>query len=87
MKAEEPLQVTTQVLQGEGKKMRLFHYIRGAGGKLCATVDSMLLHVDLTTRATSLPSGAVAGKLAEYAQVHAKLPQPAEAGRGVGQRG
>ena len=87
MKAGEPLQITTQVLQGEGKKMRLFHHIRGKGGKLCATVDSMLLHVDLTTRATSQPSDQVATKLSEYVVAHAAFPPPPEAGRGVGQRG
>jgi carnitine 3-dehydrogenase len=81
------LTITTQVLKGEGKKMHLFHRLHGAEGQLAATVETLLLHMDLNARGTSLPSDAVAARLAAYASDHAGLPLPDGAGRHVGQRG
>ncbi|UWQ77129.1 carnitine 3-dehydrogenase [Leisingera sp. M658] len=83
----DALTVTTQVLQGAGKKMHLFHRLHGPEGQLAATVETLLLHMDLNARGTSLPSQAVADKLASYAAAHAGLPLPEGAGRHVGQRG
>ncbi|UWQ64967.1 carnitine 3-dehydrogenase (plasmid) [Leisingera caerulea] len=83
----DALTVTTQVLQGTGKKMHLFHRLFGPEGKLAATVETLLLHMDLNARGTSLPSPEVADKLASYAAAHAGLPLPEGAGRHVGQRG
>ncbi|UWQ52116.1 carnitine 3-dehydrogenase (plasmid) [Leisingera caerulea] len=83
----DALTVTTQVLTGEGKKMHLFHRLFGPEGKLAATVETLLLHMDLNARGTSLPSPEVADKLASYAAAHAGLPLPEGAGRHVGQRG
>jgi len=77
------LTITTQVLKGEGKKMHLFHRLLNAEGKVAATVETMLLHVDLATRRTSLPSDAVLTKLAGYAQRHARFPRPDTAGKGI----
>ncbi len=81
------LSVTTQVLQGAGKKMHLFHRLIGPEGKLAATVETLLLHMDLNARGTSLPSPEVADKLASFAAAHAGLALPEGAGRHVGQRG
>ena len=83
----DTLTITTQVLKGEGKKMHLFHRLHGAEGQLAATVETLLLHMDLNARGTSLPSDAVAARLAAYASDHAGLPLPDGAGRHVGQRG
>ena len=80
------LTVTTQVLKGEGKKMHLFHRLQKADGTVAATVETLLLHMDLNARGTSLPSDEVASKLSAYAQQHAGLPEPDGAGRHVGQR-
>ncbi len=82
----ERLTVTTQVLLGEGKKMHLFNRLYGGDGRLAATVETFLLHVDLTTRATCLPAPEVMEKLAGYAAAHAGMPRPEQAGRFVGQR-
>ncbi len=76
VKAGETLRVTTHVLQGEGKKLRLFHYLHTGDGRLSATVESMLLHVDLDTRKTSLPTQAVLDRLMAFAKAHADLPDP-----------
>jgi carnitine 3-dehydrogenase len=80
------LTITTQVLQGAGKKMHLFHYLTKNDGVLAATVESLLLHMDLTARGTSLPSDTVALQLVDFANQHAGLPKPDGAGRYVGQK-
>jgi carnitine 3-dehydrogenase len=84
--AGEELTITTQVLNGEGKKLHLFHFLKGAGGKLAATVETLLLHVDLSTRGSSLPEAEVSEKLAEFANGHATMPPPEGAQRHVGQK-
>jgi carnitine 3-dehydrogenase len=84
--AGDRLTITTQVLKGEGKKMQLFHFLKGAGGQVAATVETLLLHVDLKTRSSSLPGPEVANRLAAFANDHARLPTPDGAGRFVGQR-
>ena len=84
MKAGEQLRVTTQVLIGQGKKMLLFHRILNGAGEVCATVESMQLHVDLATRKTCPPGAQVAENLGAWAAAHAALPRPRQAGRGIG---
>ena len=86
MHAGERLIVTTQVLNGEGKKLHLFHFLKGEGEKLAATVETLLLHVDLKTRGSSLPEPEVSENLLKYATQHAGLPSPEGAQRFVGQR-
>ncbi len=76
--AGDAVVVTTQVLEGRGKKMRLFHRMTHADGRLLATGDQLLLHVDLTARRSSIPGEAVAARLAEIAAAHSALPDPRE---------
>jgi carnitine 3-dehydrogenase len=84
--ALEPIAVETQVLEGRGKRMHLFHTMRHAGdGRLLATGEHMLIHVSLETRRACEPGAAVAEKLGEIAALHAALPVPEGAGRAVGQ--
>ncbi|WP_341368530.1 carnitine 3-dehydrogenase [Yoonia sp. BS5-3] len=83
MNEGDRLTITTQVLMGEGKRLHLFHRLLTAAGDVAATVETMLLHVDLTTRRTSLPSEAVAERLGQFARNHADLPRPESAGRGI----
>jgi carnitine 3-dehydrogenase len=84
LSAGERLIITTQLLAGEGKKMHLFHRLHRIDGLLAATVEVLLIHVDLKTRRSCPPSEAVALKLESYAKAHAKLPMPEGAGRFVG---
>ena len=44
----------------------------------------MLLHVDMNSRASSLPGEAVATALADFVDAHAGLPTPDGAGRAIG---
>jgi carnitine 3-dehydrogenase len=84
--ALEPVHVETRVLGGTGKKMHLFHSLYHGDGRLLATGEYMLIHVNLNTRSACEPTPAVAEKLAEIAAAHAALPVPEGAGRAVGQR-
>ena len=84
--AGDRLWITTQVLNGAGKKMHLFHRLHGGDGMLAATVETFLLHIDLGTRRPSLPTDEVSARLDSFAQDHAALGQPEGAGRYVGQR-
>lgn len=85
VKAGERLRATTQVLGGAGKKMHLFHRLEHGDGALAATVETLLVHMDLATRRSSAPDPAVAARLEEFAAAHARLPRPEGAGRHVGQ--
>lgn len=81
----ELLTVTTQVLDGAGKKMKLFHRVMKEDGTLAATVETLLLHTDLTTRRACPPDPAVAQALETLATAHAGRPAEG-AGGAVGQR-
>ncbi len=83
--AGEEITVTTQVIGGAGKKMHLFHRIFRQDGTLAATVETMLLHVSLKTRASTLPEATVADSLAKFATAHADLEQDG-VGRAIGQK-
>ena len=86
--AGNEIYATSQLLMGEGKKMQLFHHLYAADAdgedRLLATGEHMLIHVDMNSRSSSLPSDAVAAKLAELAAAHEKLPRPEGAGRAIG---
>ncbi len=86
VRVNEPVYTTTQVIDGAGKKMHVFHRLFHKNGTLLATGEHLLLHVSLKTRATSEPAPTVAKKLAAIAKLHAKLPVPEGLGRAVGQR-
>lgn len=79
------IQVRTQVLLGEGKKLHLFHEMY-EGDRLLATGEHMLIHVSLETRKASEPDDRVAVPLERLAKAHAALPRPTGAGAAVGVR-
>ncbi len=74
--AHENIKVYSQVLLGEGKKLRLFHQMMSEDNRMLATGEQMLLHVDLNTRKSSVPEGEVLKQLNNLAQLHADLPHP-----------
>ena len=69
------IRVETQVIEGAGKKMHLFHTMY-EGERMLATGEHMLIHVSLDTRRASEPTPAVADPLAKLAAAHADLPRP-----------
>lgn len=83
--AGQRLTITTQVLKGEGKRLHLFHFLKDEADTLAATVETLLLHVDLNTRSSSEPDPAILDRLKVIAKRHAELPAPPGSGRHVGQ--
>ncbi|MDO6585230.1 carnitine 3-dehydrogenase [Salipiger sp. 1_MG-2023] len=79
------LTVTTQVLSGAGKTMKLFHRVMKDDGTLAATLETLLLHTDLTTRRACPPEPHVAQALETLATAHAGRPAEG-AGGAVGDR-
>ncbi len=86
VRALEPIYAETQLLEGRGKKMHVFHWLRHESGRLLATGEHLLLHVNLETRASEPFRAPVAEKLAEVAALHGALGTPEGAGRAVGQK-
>ncbi|WP_343117416.1 carnitine 3-dehydrogenase [Ostreiculturibacter nitratireducens] len=84
--AGDEIVVRTQVLRGTGKKTHLFHRFEGPAGALAATVEMMILHVDLTTRKVCEPLPHVAAALERLEHAHAHLPRPDGAGRAIGEQ-
>ncbi|MGR3497665.1 MAG: carnitine 3-dehydrogenase [Limimaricola soesokkakensis] len=79
------LTVTTQLLEATGKKMKLFHRVTKPDGTLAATIETLLLHTDLTSRRACPPEPQVAAALETLAAAHAGRPAEG-AGGAVGQR-
>ncbi len=79
------IEIRTQVLLGDGKKMHLWHEMYD-GARLLATGEHMLIHVSLDTRRPSVPSSAIEANLARIAKGHSTLPRPQGAGASVGLR-
>ncbi|KIN60367.1 L-carnitine dehydrogenase [Sulfitobacter noctilucae] len=77
------IEISTQVILGEGKKMHLWHEMR-EGDRLLATGEHFLLHVSLETRKPASPSPQIEASLGRIAQGHAALPRPNGLGRAIG---
>lgn len=86
IKAGERITVDCQVLEGKGKKARFFYTMKGQDSRLCSTCEIMLIHVDLSTRASAMPAPEVAAKVEALAAAHAHLPWPEKSGKGIGTR-
>lgn len=85
VRVNERVYTTTQVLNGGGKKMHLFHHLYHSSGRLLATGEHMLIHVSLQTRAACIPQDHVLHALERISALHAELPTPDGVGRAVGQ--
>ena len=79
------IKIATQVLEGKGKKMHLFHEMY-EGDRLLASGEHMLIHVSLETRRASVPADHIAERLGAIAASHEALPKPQGAGAAVGVR-
>ncbi|MEM6423162.1 MAG: thioesterase family protein, partial [Pseudomonadota bacterium] len=79
--AGEIIRVRSQVLEGQGKKLRLFHRMLKADGAEMATAEQLLIHVSLETRRACLPRPNIAARLEALAEAHSALPAPDPASR------
>ena len=69
--AGEDIAVTTRVVLGEGKKLRLWHEMcRASDGTVLATCDQFLLHVSLETRRSCPPLPGVLKAVERLAMQH-----------------
>jgi carnitine 3-dehydrogenase len=80
-RAQEPLYVTTRVLEVDDKRVWLFHGLhRQRGDALIATVRQLYLHVSTPPGKASPMDPAVRSRLAAIQAAQAGQPLPAEAG-------
>ena len=73
-------------IYGENKKLHLFHWLHHNDGRLLATAEHMLIHVDLKTRGASMPGDAVIEKMDRIYSAHKNLPKPEGLSRAVGDK-
>jgi carnitine 3-dehydrogenase len=85
-RAGDRLEVTTQVLAHDPKRLHIFHVLHGPGDAVLATAEMMLLHVDAATGRAAPAHADVLARVARIAEAHAGLPRPDRAGRAVGAR-
>ena len=74
--ASDPIRVVTHILQGEGKKLQLFHEMKKHGDVPCATCKQMLIHVSLKTRRSSEPGATIIARLGEIMDAQSALKKP-----------
>jgi carnitine 3-dehydrogenase len=84
-KLGDALTGTVQVLAADDKRLHLFvRLLRGE--EEVATLEQMLLHVDMREARVCAAPEAILARLRPVAAAHAGLPRPAAAGRRVGER-
>jgi carnitine 3-dehydrogenase len=82
--AGDRLQVSTQLIGVDAKRVHLFHVLeRASDATPLATAEQMLLHVDAAAqRATAAPDEIVQ-RLRRILRAHAGLPRPERSGRSI----
>ncbi|WP_038937166.1 3-hydroxyacyl-CoA dehydrogenase NAD-binding domain-containing protein [Bradyrhizobium japonicum] len=82
--AGDRVQVLTQVLGADEKRLHLFHSIAREGDERpAATGEQMLIHVDPISRRSAPVREHVRERLLELARLHAHLPRPERVGAGI----
>ena len=84
-KLGDALQGTVQVLAADEKRLHIFIRIL-KDGVAVATLEQMLLHVDMKAGKTCAAEADVLARLLPIAEAHKALARPEAAGRAVGQR-
>jgi carnitine 3-dehydrogenase len=86
--AGDRVQVLTQVIGADDKRLHLFYVITREGDERrpVATGEQMLIHVDARSRRSGPVRGHVRERLLELARLHAKLPRPEHAGANIRMR-
>jgi len=82
--AGDPVRVTFQLLDFDGKRLHTFEQLFHAEhGWVAATSENMSLHVDMAARKTATFPAEVTRRLAQMKASHARLPRPEAAGRKI----
>jgi acyl-CoA thioester hydrolase len=80
----ERLSLTIQVLGTDAKRLHIVHEMRSVTGRLIATAEQMLLHVDTRAGQVAPFPSRIAGVLREISAAHAAaLPVPEYVGRSI----
>jgi carnitine 3-dehydrogenase len=74
--ASDEIYVRTQVLQAQGKKLRLYHEMFRGNDELLSTCNQLLVHVSLETRRSCEPGASIIEKLDQLHHAQTQLPQP-----------
>ena len=77
----DKMQVSTQILAADSKRIHLAHEMRRPGGDVVAQQEVMLLHVSLASRRVVPFLPDAAETVAAAARAHATLPRPDWVGR------
>ena len=84
-KLDQILEVRTQVLAGDAKRLHVFHeLLKVTDQSVIASAEQMLLHVNTAAERAVAAEGAVLAAVQDLATRHAALPKPKSAGRSVG---
>jgi carnitine 3-dehydrogenase len=84
VKQTDSVYVTVQVLDCDAKRFWLYLRMHRVGDdKLVAVGEHLYIHVDAKAGKSAPMPAPMAGKLAAMRDAHAKLPRPADAGRGM----
>ncbi|MFF0458596.1 3-hydroxyacyl-CoA dehydrogenase NAD-binding domain-containing protein [Nocardia africana] len=85
--AGDRVEVSTQILGADDKRLHLFHVlVREGDQEPMATGEQMLIHIDAASRRSGAMQGTVRERVVELAQLHAQLPRPKRAGASIGLR-
>ena len=82
----EGVSVSTQIISGGGKKFHIFHFLYHQDGRLLATGEMMLIHVNLESRAACNPNELVSERISAVSSAHQNLTSPGGVGRAVAQK-
>ena len=83
--AEDPLRITTQILDHDQKRLHFFHAMyHAAEGWRAATNELMMAHIDYQTRRSATWHPETMRRLDAMAAAHKVLPRPDKAGRTIG---
>ena len=84
LRAGDRLDVATQVLGSDEKRLHVFHALHRSGdGDLVAAAEQMLLHVCADSGRTGPARADVLERVGRIARAHAGLPRPERAGRRI----
>jgi carnitine 3-dehydrogenase len=83
----EAFYTTTQIIAQDTKRIHIFHRLHHSDGRLLATGEQMMLHVDTTKHRACAADAAVVAAIGVIAAAHRAIPHPPEVGRGIGVRG
>jgi carnitine 3-dehydrogenase len=87
LEAGDRVEVTTQVLDGDEKRLHVFHTVLREGeDEPAAAAEQMLLHVDTTSGRAAPARYGVRESAERLRHAHASLPHPERAGRTIGIR-